>query len=147
MPKRSYLSHNFFNIPIEHGFTWYQTYAVKRSHPASLFMDTVGLIWFTYFFWAHNWQLGLGIYLLMRLLSSFATLDCDTENLSQTTIGKIALLHLNPANFIIQVVGLVVTYYGVWQHSVVNILIGISAILVGHVFGWEKVDARFKREA
>ena len=82
----------------------------------------------------------------MRLLSSFATLDCDTDKLSQTTMGKIALLHLNPANFIIQVGGLVVTYYGVWQHSGLTTLIGISAILVGHVFGWEKVDNRFIRE-
>lgn len=37
-------------VAIEHDFSWIQTYILRRFHPRSIFIDSIGLIWFTYYF-------------------------------------------------------------------------------------------------
>jgi hypothetical protein len=97
-----------------------------------------------YYLWAQNWSYALGAALLGRLLSYLAVADVNPQKMSETTLGKIALLHLNPVNMVVQILGLVVLGYGVWEHSVLYTLYGVSVILIGHVIGWGKVDERFE---
>jgi hypothetical protein len=65
--------------------------------------------------------------------------------LSETSMGKIGLLHLHPMNLAIRLVGAVILLYGIWQRSLDLTLGGVSVIFLGHTFGWAKVDPRFAR--
>lgn len=126
--------------------TWIQRLMLKRFHPRAIFIDSVGLIWCGYYLWAHDLSMVLGAAVAFRILSYYSVMDMSPQRISETTLGKIALLHLNPANLIIQIAGTVVLIYGLWQHSTESILVGISVILLGHVFGWATVNPAFDSE-
>jgi hypothetical protein len=133
-------------VTVEHGFNWLEKYALKRFHPRAIFIDAIGFIWFMYYFWNHNWQMALGAALIGRLLSQLSVMDTNAQRMSETALGKIALLHLHPINLISQLVGVVVLLFGVWQQSPELSLGGTSMILLGHTYGWSKVDPRFADE-
>jgi hypothetical protein len=73
-------------------------------------------------------------------LGRIATLGMHEEQLAQTTLGKILLLHLHPLNVVIQLSGFAVLLYSFWIHSSVHILLAVSMILLGHMWGWHKVN-------
>ena len=143
MQEKNYPSERLYKYSVTQGYSAFERYALKRSHPRSLFIDTVGLTWFTYFMWQHNWPLGVVALLLCRILSYLAVVDVNHEKMAQTMLGKIALLHLHPVNALTQTVGIVVVYYGVWQHFGEYILTGLSLVFLGHVFGWSQVSQNF----
>lgn len=87
------------------GTSWFQRYFLRRFHPRSIFIDVVGFIWFTYYFWNHNWKAAVVIVVIERIIAFFSVAKIDTNRFSETTLGKIALLHLHPANFTIQLYG------------------------------------------
>lgn len=122
----------------------FQRYVVRRSHPASIFIEVAGLIWAFFYLWDRLWVEALMVAIFTRLVANVAVYRVSAEALSQTTLGKIALLHLHPVNILTQSVGLVGTLYGVWVHDTRAILAGISVILLGHLSGWSQVDKRFK---
>ncbi len=127
---------------IDHDFSWFQTYALRRFHPGSIFIDTVGLIWFTYYFWNHDWKAALGAAVVARAIAFVSVMNINTDLFAESVFGKIGLLHLNPLNLVIQLIGTVALLYGIWEHTTEIILGGLSVVLLGHVFGWSKVDAR-----
>ncbi len=58
--------------------------------------------------------------------------------LSQTTLGKMMVLHANPVNFFVQAIGSVLFAYCVWIHSLTGIMAAVSLILLGHFAGaWQ----------
>lgn len=132
------------NIKLEEDFTPIQRYALRHGHPRAIFIDSVGLIWTVYFLWNHQAAMALGALVVGRLLAILSTLDVSVENMAQSRLGKIALLHLNPLNMLIQLIGLVVLANALWGHNSQMMLIGVSLILVGHFFGWEKVSPHFE---
>lgn len=123
--------------------SWFQKYFLKRFHPRSIFIDVVGFAWFTYYFWHHDWKSAIGIVVIERVIAFFSVMNVDMQSFSETTLGKMGLLHLHPANFAIQIFGSIILLYGVWEHSTEIILGGLSLIFIGHVFGWSRVDSRF----
>lgn len=125
------------------GFTFFEKLILRRFHPISLLFDTVGLIWVTYFLWQNNWQYALGVVLAERLLASSIVWRIDFQAMATTTLGKLALLHLNPFNMGIQIVGTVVTIWALWDHSTAIILLGVSTLILGHTFGWHQVNPNF----
>ncbi len=133
-------------VTVEHGFSWLEKYALKGSHPRALFLDALGIVWFFYFFWLQSWQMALASIITARLLASSAVMQVSPQKMSETILGKIALLHLQPANFIIQFLGFIGLSYGVWLHSIEYILLGVSAILIGHLYGWEKVSSSLENK-
>lgn len=134
-----------FTVSIDDGLNRFKRYFVKRFHPRSLFFDSIGMMWAIYYLWFHQWTFALGAILLMRVLSVFSVMNVSAQSIAGTTLGKIALIHLHPANMIIQLGGITVLVYGIWQHSVELTMIGVSFILLGHIFGWSNVDERFGR--
>jgi hypothetical protein len=44
----------------------------------------------------------------------------------------------------IQLIGLVVLGSGLWAHHSQQILVGFSLVLLGHIFGWDKVSPHFE---
>ena len=129
---------------VTHDFNWAQKYMLRRFHPRSIFIDSAGFIWFAYFFWNHDWQLGLAAAIVGRAVAVLSVMNLNTDFFAETTLGKVALLHLNPFNLITQLSGLIVLLYGIWYHSTELILGGASIILIGHSFGWSKVDSRLE---
>ena len=127
---------------VQHDLSWLQRYVVRRFHPRCIFIDTVGFIWFVYYFWDHDWRTALGAALLARVIAVMSVLNVDTSAFAETVLGRIALLHLNPMNLVTQTLGLLAFLYGLWQHSTVIILVGVSLVLLGHIAGWSGVDSR-----
>lgn len=125
------------------GLSWLQRSFLRRFHPRSIFMDVVGFIWFTYFFWIHDWKSAIAIVIVERIIAFFSVAHVDVEAFSDTSLGRIGLLHLHPANFAIQIFGSIILLYGIWQHATEVILGGVSLIFLGHIFGWAKVDVRY----
>lgn len=127
-------------IEVEPKLSMVEKYLLMRAHPRSIFTDIVGLIWFLYFTWNHNWTAALLVFTIFRIVALALVWKVNIELLSKTVVGKIALLHIHPINLIIQLTGFIIFLNGIWQHTLYLILVGISIILLGHLFGWANVD-------
>ena len=113
---------------------------VRNGHPRRIILGLITLMWALYFLWFHNW-LGAGLALIIGVpLSRVAAWGMHEEDLAQTTFGKILLLHLHPVNLIVQSMGFAVLFCSVWIHSGRYIALGVSLILLGHMWGWHKVN-------
>lgn len=128
----------------DRNFSAMERWVLRRAHPVAIVLDLIGSIWAIYFLWLQNWQYALGIIVLERVISILLVWKVNLNELANTAIGKIALLHLHPFNFTVQLVGLIIALIGVWQHSTVYTLAGISLIVLGHFFGWNRIDSGFK---
>jgi hypothetical protein len=126
----------------EHDFSWAEVYALRRFHPRSIFIGTAGFIWFIYYLWNHDWRTALAVAVITRVIAFASVMSINTDLYGETLLGRIALLHLNPWNLIIQLGGTLAILYGVWEHSTELILGGLSAVFLGHIFGWSKVDPK-----
>jgi uncharacterized membrane protein YesL len=73
------------------------------------------------------------------ILARVVTWRMHEEDLAQTTLGKILLLHLHPMNVVLQTLGIVTLFFGFWEHSAMYLMFGTSLILLGHMWGWRKV--------
>jgi hypothetical protein len=120
--------------------TYLQKTFVRHAHPRHIILAYVGLMWGVYFMWFHNWVWALAAVVISGLVGRILTGDVREENLAQTTLGKILLLHMHPVNFVLQTAGVAVTFYGVWLHAGMHIMVGVTVILLGHLWGWHKVN-------
>lgn len=125
-------------------FSLFEKFILRKFYPRKIFFDAVGSIWAVYFLWNHEWQGALVVTVAASLLGILSVWNIDLEKMSETLLGKLALLHLNPFNLATQIIGVAMGVYGIWIHSTETILAAISIILIGHIFGWEKVDSRLK---
>ena len=121
-----------------------ERYYLRRSHPASLFIEAAGLVWVVYYFWNHLWMEALLVLIFSRLIANVVSFRASTEALYQTGLGRIALLHLQPVNWSIQLIGIISTFYGIWTHEGKMILAGLSVVFLGHLIGWHRVDRHFE---
>jgi hypothetical protein len=113
---------------------------IRRGHPRWLILGMVGAIWAFYFLWLHNWASALVAIFVSGILGTLLTGRMNEERLAQTTLGKIMLLHLHPVNLAVQIAGFALLVYSVWIHSAMYMMVAISAILIGHMWGWSKVS-------
>jgi hypothetical protein len=113
---------------------------IRRGHPRWLILGMVGAVWAFYFLWVHNWESALVAIFVSGILGTLLTGRMSEERLAQTTLGKIMLLHLHPVNLSLQIAGFALLVYSVWIHSPMYIMVAISAILIGHMWGWSKVS-------
>jgi hypothetical protein len=129
----------------EHDFSWLEKFTLMCFHPRAIFVEVAGFIWSIYYFWNYNWQMSLGVFVFALVLALLSVIDTNPQRLSETTIGKIGLLHLHPMNLTVRLAGAALLLYGIWQRSLEFALGGLSVIFLGHTFGWAKVDPRFDR--
>ena len=128
----------------EHYLTLIDHYFLMRFHPRKIIFDVVGAIWATYFLWNKNWQAAMIAIVAMGGLGLFFTRKVDPELMSQTILGKIGLLHKHPINLTLNLIGIIPLIYGLWMHEEVVILLGLSVIIMGHFFGWSKVNSKLR---
>lgn len=118
-----------------------QKYALRKVHPRKLMIDSAGLLWMTYFLWNQTMLEAILVMLVFSTVSLLLVRKVDPHLMAETFLGRIALLHLHPGNLSIQLIGFGILVYGIWTHSIRALLLGVSVILVGHSFGWEKVSS------
>lgn len=100
----------------------------------------ITLLWVLYSLWFHLWAWATLAVVVGVALGALATKGTLVDELAQTVLGKILLLHLHPANVALQTFGFAVLLCSFWMHSIVLMLLGISVILLGHMFGWHRVN-------
>lgn len=125
---------------VKQELSFMQRMLIRRAHPRYLIAGIVGAIWAFYFLWQHNWSWALGAILMSAIAGGMLTSYVRDEELAETTLGKIMLIHLHPANIAVQSLGLILLVYGIWTHSALFMMGAASTILVGHMWGWEKVN-------
>jgi hypothetical protein len=124
----------------ERRFTNVERYFLMHSHPRTIVLDLVAMIWATYFLWEGNWPVAVSAIFLLRGLGLYVTRNIDPERMASTTLGRLGLLHLEPVNVALNAIGSIPLVYGIWAHSVEYILGGVSVVILGHFFGWSKVN-------
>jgi hypothetical protein len=120
--------------------TYLEKAIIRRGHPKHIILGMVGFLWAVYFLWHHDWAWALGVVLASGILGRILTSGTREEGLAQTVLGKIMLLHLHPMNLTVQVAGFGVLLYGVWIHTLMHVLVGTSLVLLGHMWGWRRVN-------
>lgn len=128
----------------EHYLSLVDRLFLMRFHPRAIMFDMVGAIWATYFLWYNNWPSALLSTVVFWGAGFYFTRNINVELISQTTLGKIALLHKHPINLALNLIGIVPLVIGVWQHRTELILLGMSGIILGHLFGWGEVSFKLK---
>lgn len=124
-------------------FSALEAWALRRTHPVSIIFDLIGFVWFSYFIWTNDWQYAVATIIFSRLFAAGISWDTDVFSISQTTLGRLALLHLHPVNITIHSLGFAILIYGIWTHGAMAMLFGFSGIMLGHCFGWKKVHSSF----
>lgn len=120
-----------------------EIYILRRSHPRRLLLDLIACNWAFYFIWNHAWDSAILVIIGFSLLGYYVGKLVSAEQMGETMLGKLALLHLHPVNLIVQLLGIGFLLYAVWMHSARAILAAISLILAGHLFGWSRIHKAF----
>lgn len=137
------VSGTFIQIRETSGLSTIQKFILMKFHPTKIFIDATAGIWSVYFLWLQKWELAVGTIIVSGIISNYCVRKMDFDKMAETTLGKLALLHLHPVNLTVQILGAIPLIAGLWLHDVQYILIGSSAILLGHTFGWAKVKSGF----
>lgn len=114
-------------------------------HPTAIFIEMAGLVWSAYYFWNYDWKMALATFLMTMVTALLTGLNLNLQKMSETTLGKIGLLHLHPMNITVRLFGAALLFYGVWERSLEITLGGLSVTFLGHTFGWSKVSLGFTR--
>jgi hypothetical protein len=120
--------------------TFLEKSVIRRGHPRHMIVAVIGTLWAVYFVWQHNWIAALVTTALSVVFGGLVTWHIPEERLAETVWGKMMILHLHPLNVIVQTGGFVFMVYGIWLHSAVYTMIGVSLIFAGHLWGWNKVS-------
>jgi len=120
-------------------YNFLQRFALRRAHPRRLFFDMAALPWEVFYLWQGKWGVALTLFVMSSVVSMIAASDAEYEKIAETTLGKIALLHLKPSNVFFQLSGVVFLISGLLSHTAQSLLIGASAVFIGHMSGWGKV--------
>jgi len=120
-------------------YSWLQRTVLRASHPVSIVFYIIGWTWGIFYLWHQNWILALIAVVMARAFGMIAARHAHLQEMANTTLGRLALLHLQPLNLAIQGIGAVVLITAVWMHSTELVLVGVSLIAAGHAFGWSNV--------
>lgn len=112
---------------------------VQHAHPVKLVFDIIAYMWGLYLFSRHELVGGLVVLFGVGGLGTLLTLRFDEVVALRTPIGKFFYATAHPLSYSFQFVGYVVVACGTWYHSTPLILAGVTAILLGHAFGWDRL--------
>lgn len=121
-----------------------EKYVLLRAHPRRIFLDTIALMWEVYFLWNQNWKAALGIFLVMNTVGLILGRKVNYEAMASTVLGRLALLHTQPMNLLLQLTGAAFIVYGLVLRESLTIMAGVSLVLLGHFYGWSKVHHALK---
>ncbi|MFM8268801.1 MAG: hypothetical protein ACKN9V_01320 [Pseudomonadota bacterium] len=121
-----------------------QKYVLLRVHPRRVFLDAVALMWEVYFLWNQNWRAALGIFLVMNTVGLILGRRVNYEAMANTILGRLAILHTQPMNLLLQLSGAAFVVYGLLLRESLTIMAGVSLVFLGHFYGWSRVHSSLK---
>lgn len=124
-----------------------QRFALRAAHPRKLMIDSAGFLWMAYFLWNQAMLEAMLVMFAFGVISLLLVRKVDPRAMAETFLGKIALLHLHPGNFLVQLIAFGVLAYGIWRHSTQLVLLAISLVLIGQSFGWGRTDSKLWERA
>ena len=107
-----------------------------HAHPAKFIAEILGAIWSAYFLWQHNWIGAVIVSVVGFLLSTLLVWKQPIDQLKTTSLGKFMAVYSTPSNFLLYNLSALPVIYGLWLHDSVFILIGISILLLPHLWAW-----------
>lgn len=128
-------------------YNFMERLALRRAHPRRIFFDMAALPWEIYYLWQGRWGVALTLFVMGSVVSMISASDADYAKMAETTLGKIALLHLRPVNVFFQLLGMVFLVQGLITHNAQSMLLGATSVFVGHIAGWGKVHASLETRA
>ena len=108
-----------------------------HAHPVKFIAEILGAIWSVYFLWHHNWIWAVIVSLIGFLLSTLLLWNKQVDHLATTSLGKVMLVYGTPFNFLLYNLSALPVIYGLWIHDALFILIGLSILLLPHLWGWK----------
>jgi hypothetical protein len=113
-------------------------YMLQHAHPMKFAAEVLGVMWAVYFLWRHSWIGAVGVAIASFLLSTLLLWrKKQFEYLADTPLGRIILIYTSPINFVLYNLSAIPFVYGIWTHNYFYILIGISLLLLPHLWGWK----------
>jgi hypothetical protein len=144
MPTQIFIKNGHLVVNAEHPISSrLKRYIILSFHPRSLLIHMIGALWAFYSLWFRQAEMAMGILMFTSLMAFGAVNDIDPQAVKKSTLGKLALLHLEPINLLTQIIGYIIFAIGFWTHSAESILCGISLVLGGHLYGWNRVFKTF----
>jgi hypothetical protein len=120
--------------------TTLQKLAVRHAHPVNLVLHLLSFLWGGYFLWTHHWLLALiflaGLPLLGEVLSRNDETYLQTVRTELNLFHQLLIYHSKGISLILHMFAFATFVIGLWNHSAILIMIGISCSLVGHVLAW-----------
>ena len=129
---------------VEREFNRLERYMLMRFHPRKVIYDVIGMTWAVYFLWNGNWQAAVAAVVVSSVIGLYFVRLADPIKMADTVMGRLARLHLDLRNWVIQLLGLIPLISGIWSHSTEMILAGLSIVALGHFFCWSKVNPGFR---
>ena len=125
-------------------FNGLERLVLRVVHPSFMVVYIIGGFWAILGLWRHDWLMVVGALVISRVIGFTLVRRVDIDAMAETILGRIALLHLNPLNLTLQVIGVFIAAFGVWQHRTETILGGLSLLTLGHGMGWSNVHPAFR---
>lgn len=110
---------------------------VLHAHPIKFTAEVLGVIWSVYFLWNRSWIGAVIVSLVGFLCSTLLLWNHPIDYLSTTPLGKVMSIYGTPFNFLLYNLSALPVIYGLWNHDSLFILIGISILLLPHLWGWK----------
>ena len=115
---------------------------LQHAHPTKFVAEILGIMWSAYLLWNHHWILALVIGMSFFLLSTILLWGDRFQNLAETHLGRVLLVYSSPLGFAFYNVSVVPLVYGLWIHSGFYINLGVSIILLPHLWSWKRSSSQ-----
>ncbi len=122
--------------------TTLQKIAVRHAHPVNFALHLLAFLWGGYFLWTHHALLAL-IFLVGLPITGEMIARNDPHYLQIVQVGlnlfqRLLVYHSERINLILHLIAFCSFIIGMWRHSGIILMVGISCSLVGHVLAWMK---------
>ena len=115
---------------------------LQHAHPMKFVAEVLGIMWGAYFLWNHQWIWAFTVSMAFFLLSTIFLWGDRFEYLSHTHLGRALLVYSYPLNFLLYNISIVPLVYGLWIHSGFFINLGVSVILLPHLWSWNQAGKK-----
>ncbi|MCI0489500.1 MAG: hypothetical protein L0229_23155 [Blastocatellia bacterium] len=112
-------------------------YILAHAHPMKFVAEALGVMWSVFFLWNRNWIAAVVASTLFFLLTTLILWNKPSDGLAKSPLGKILLVYATPLNFFFYNFSALPLIYGLWVHSTVYILIGVTLLLLPHLWAWK----------
>jgi hypothetical protein len=89
-----------------------ERHMLRHGHPRHMIVGLLTTVWTGYMFWQHEFVYGISVLIAGVIFARLVTWRMHEEELANTTLGKILLLHLHPMNVVLQTFGVFVLFFG-----------------------------------